>query len=165
MPDPLLDALAQEINASSIVASLPTAGTVLAFDFGEKRVGVALGELTLGVAHPLTTINEESNERRFAAVEALIKEWQPVYLVVGLPTHMDGTEHALSALCRKFARRLEGRFAIRVALVDERLTSVAAESTLNDAGVRGRKQKPMLDQVAAQHILQAFLDGTPYAAP
>ena len=137
MPDPLRDAMAHEINASSIVVSLPSAGTVLAFDFGEKRVGVALGELTLGVAHPLTTINEESNERRFAAVEALIKEWQPVYLVVGLPTHMDGTEHALSALCRKFARRLEGRFAIQVALVDERLTSVAAESTLNDAGVRG----------------------------
>lgn len=141
------------------VLLMPTSGTVLAFDFGEKRIGVALGELSLGMAHPLTTINEEINDRRFAIIEALIKEWQPVRLVVGLPSYLDGTEHALSALCRKFARRLEGRFGIQVTLVDERLTSVAAEASLRDAGVRGRKQKPMLDQVAAQHILQTFLDG------
>lgn len=141
----------------------PQSGTILAFDFGEKRIGVALGELSLGMAHPLTTIHEEINDRRFAAIEALIKEWQPVRLVVGLPAYLDGTEHALSALCRKFARRLEGRFGIQVVLVDERLTSVAAEASLREAGVRGKKQKPMLDQVAAQHILQTFLDGQSHA--
>lgn len=141
----------------------PKSGTILAFDFGEKRIGVALGELTLGVAHPLTTIHEETNDRRFAAIEALIKEWQPVRLVVGLPAYLDGTEHALSALCRKFARRLEGRFGIQAVLVDERLTSAAAEASLREAGVRGRKQKPMLDQVAAQHILQSFLDDKSHA--
>lgn len=148
-----------ESGKSDLPISYPPVGSVLSFDFGEKRIGVALGELSIGVAHPLATISEESNDKRFAAIAALVKEWQPVMLVVGLPAHMDGTEHDLSALCRKFARRLEARFKIRTALVDERLTSVEAEQTLREVGVRGRKQKPMLDQVAAQHILQTFLDG------
>jgi len=143
--------------------SIPYTGTILAFDYGLKRIGVALGELSIGVAHPLTTIQEESNDRRFAAIEALIKEWQPVLLVVGLPAYLDGVEHEVSALCRKFSRRLEGRFNIRTILVDERLTSVAAEASLREAGVRGRKQKSMLDQVAAQQILQSFLDEQKHA--
>ena len=145
------------------VAPFPDTGTILAFDFGLKRIGVALGELSIGVAHPLTTIEEESNDRRFAQIDTLIREWQPVMLVVGLPAYLDGKEHEISALCRKFSRRLEGRFNIRTVLVDERLTSVAAEASLKEAGVRGRKQKPMLDQVAAQQILQTFLDGKQHA--
>jgi putative Holliday junction resolvase len=79
-------------------------------------------------------------------------------LVVGLPTHMDGTEHELTLLCKKFARRLEGRFNLPVALVDERLSSAEASQTLKEAGIGGRKQKPVLDQVAAQLILQHYLD-------
>lgn len=158
MPDLVSGEAVNVTNKLSSTASVPQSGMVLAFDFGEKRIGVALGELMLGVARPLTTIDEEINDRRFAAIEMLLKEWQPVCLVVGLPAYLDGTEHALSALCRKFARRLEGRFGIQVILVDERLTSVAAEATLREAGVHGRKQKPMLDQVAAQHILQTFFD-------
>lgn len=152
-----------ESGNSNLPPQYPHIGSVLSFDFGEKRIGVALGELSVGVARPLTTICEESNEKRFAAIEALIKEWQPVLLVVGLPAHLDGTEHAVSALCRKFARRLEGRFNIKTTLVDERLTSVEAAQTLREAGVRGRKQKPVLDQVAAQVILQNFLDEQQHA--
>lgn len=133
-------------------------GTALAFDFGERRIGVAVGEPLIGTAHPLVTIDTEVNEARFAAIEALIGEWQPAHLVVGLPVHADGTEHDMTRLARKFAQRLKGRFALPVWLVDERHTSELAESMLQEAGVRGRKQKPMLDQVAAQAILQTWFE-------
>jgi putative Holliday junction resolvase len=130
--------------------------TLLAFDFGEKRIGVAVGDSVVGIAHPLATISGEKNEERFGAIAALIAEWKPARLVVGLPLHTDGTPHAMTSQCRRFARRLEGRFGLPVTLVDERLTSAAAEVALREAGVRGRKQKPVLDQVAAQQILQTY---------
>ncbi|ROH87277.1 Holliday junction resolvase RuvX [Pseudomethylobacillus aquaticus] len=134
-------------------------GAVLAFDFGEKRIGVASGDLLMGIAHPLTTIATEANDQRFEQIAALIKEWRPVQLVVGLPLSMDGEEHAVTLLCKKFARRLHGRFSLPVTMVDERLSSVEASASLRAAGVAGRKQKVMLDQVAAQHILQSYFDG------
>jgi len=132
--------------------------TLLAFDFGERRIGVAVANTVVGIAHPLQTIDTESNDERFSIIGTLISEWQPSQLVVGLPSHMDGTEHELSRLCRKFANRLHGRFNLPVALVDERLSSEEASQTLKEAGIGGRKQKPMLDQVAAQLILQSYLD-------
>lgn len=150
-----------------MVLSLPPAdtvplrhGTLLGFDFGERRIGVAVGETLLGIAHPLQTIDSESNDVRFTIIGALIAEWKPTRLVVGLPTHMDGSEHALTLLCKKFARRLEGRFKLPVTLVDERLSSAEASQSLKEAGIGGRRQKPMLDQVAAQHILQSYFDST-----
>lgn len=133
-------------------------GCVLAFDFGEKRIGVAVGEHLLGIAHPLATIASEANDERFRQIAALIAEWRPTLLIVGLPLSVDGEEHALTLLSRKFARRLDGRFGLPVAMVDERYTSVAASQSLHDAGISGRKQKPMLDQVAAQCILQSYFD-------
>lgn len=134
-------------------------GSVLGFDFGEKRIGVALGERLIGIAHPLTTISTEINDERFQQIGQLIEEWKPVALVVGLPLSLEGEEHKVTQLCRKFARRLEGRFNLPVCMVDERLSSVAASQTLKELGIGGRKQKPMLDQVAAQHILQSYFDG------
>ncbi|MCB5190309.1 Holliday junction resolvase RuvX [Methylobacillus arboreus] len=139
--------------------SQPTLGCVLGFDFGEKRIGVAIGEHLLGIAHPLITIDEEANDKRFSTIAELIAEWQPVALVVGLPSYLNGDEHTLTQLCRKFARRLEGRFNLPVKLVDERLSSAEASQALRESGITGRKQKPMLDQVAAQHILQSYFDG------
>ena len=68
-------------------------GTVLAFDFGEARIGVAQGEAELGMTHPLATVTGNSNDEKFEAIAKLVKEWQPKYFVVGLPTHTDGTEH------------------------------------------------------------------------
>ncbi|BEV72242.1 Holliday junction resolvase RuvX [Paludibacterium sp. THUN1379] len=133
-------------------------GSALAFDFGERRIGVATGEALVGIAHPLCTIDTESNDERFARIAALIAEWQPQSLVVGLPTHADGTEHDMTRLARRFANRLKGRFALPVWLVDERHTSLLAESLLREAGLRGRKQKPVLDQVAAQAILQTWFE-------
>ena len=133
-------------------------GTILAFDFGEKRIGVAIGETSLRMAHPLTTIDAVRNDARDAAIAALVGEWKPVALLVGLPVHMDGTEHAMTARARKFARRLEGLFHLPVQFVDERLTTRAATLLLREAGLNARKAKPVRDQVAAQRILQTYLD-------
>lgn len=135
-------------------------GTVLAFDFGEKRIGIAVGEHLLASANPLMTIDNESNEIRFQIITKLVNEWQPRLLVVGLPLSLDGSEHAVTQLCKKFARRLNGRFNLPVALIDERYSSAAASQLLNEAGIRGRAQKEMLDQVAAQTILQSYFDQT-----
>ena len=135
------------------------AGTVMAFDFGEKRIGVATGETVLKVAHPLTTINTEENEVKFSQIEKLIQEWRPALLVVGFPMHMNGESHLLTQLSKKFAQRLEGRFNLAVVMVDERLSSVEAAQNLSAAGVKGTKQKAMLDAVAAQSILQSYFDG------
>ena len=134
-------------------------GTTLAFDFGEARIGVAEGDAEVGTAHPLATVTGEGNEAKFAAIAKLVTEWQPRQLVVGLPVHTDGSEHELTRLCRKFGRRLHGRFGLPVYWVDERLSSLYAESLLAEAQVFGRKQKAVLDQVAAQAILQGFFEG------
>ena len=133
-------------------------GTLLAFDFGTKRIGAAVGETALGIAHPLTTIHAADKQRRYAAIEALVREWQPAALIVGLPAHLDGSEHEISRLARKFAADLGRRFKLPVEFVDERLTSAAAESTLGESGVASHKRKAVVDAVAAQHILQDFLD-------
>lgn len=136
--------------------SLPS-GTLLAFDFGEKRVGVAVGETATRLAHPLETIAAESNEARFEAIARLVAEWRPVGFVVGQPRHADGGEHEVARLAGKFGRRLEGRFALPVAYVDETLTSSEAESHLREHGAR-RRGEGDVDALAATFILQAYLD-------
>ena len=133
-------------------------GTILAFDFGTKRIGVAVGNTILRRASPLTTVDEEKTDARFANISALLAEWQPGALVVGLPCNDDGTPHELTALCRRFANRLKGRFNLPTILVDERYTSLAASAQLNEQGIHGRKQKTLIDQYAAQQILQAYFD-------
>ena len=88
------------------------AGTALAFDFGEKRIGVAVADLGVGIAHPLQTVHAEDNKTRFAAIAALLAEWKPVQLIVGEPHHADGSAHEIARLARRFAQRLEGRFLL-----------------------------------------------------
>jgi putative Holliday junction resolvase len=133
-------------------------GTVLAFDYGERFVGVAVGEAGVGVAHPLATIDERAAAPRFAAIAALIEEWKPSALVVGLPLGLDGEPHELTRRARSFARRLEGRFGLPVRLVDERLSSADAEERLRAIGRGGRRHKALTHPVAAQVILQDWLD-------
>ncbi|WP_066569434.1 Holliday junction resolvase RuvX [Snodgrassella sp. CFCC 13594] len=133
-------------------------GTILAFDFGTARIGVAVGEAELGSGHPLETVCATTNDARFGRIAALIREWQPQALVVGLPRHMDGQDDEATALCRKFGQRLHGRFHLPVYWVDERLTSVVAESLLAEAQVFGKKQKQALDQVAAMAIMQTYFE-------
>ena len=138
-------------------SALP-AGTVLAFDFGAQRIGVAVGETHLGLAHPLTTIPNGAAGQRFDAIDALVAEWKPALLVVGLPTHADGAAHAMTDRARRFARELERRFALPVMLCDERFTTRAAAIALREAGARGADRKSGRDRVAAQLILQAYFD-------
>ncbi|HEX8980541.1 MAG TPA: Holliday junction resolvase RuvX [Parasulfuritortus sp.] len=136
-------------------------GAVLAFDFGLKRIGVAVGDLEVRLAHPLETIAEEANDPRFARIGQLIAEWRPVRLVVGLPMSLDGEEHELSKRCRRFANQLHGRFDLPVQLVDERLTSAEAETRLRDMGRAVRGNKAAVDSLAAQEILQDYFSSNP----
>jgi putative Holliday junction resolvase len=132
--------------------------TLLAFDFGARRIGVAVGTTRLRTARPLTTIDTERNDQRFAAIAALIAEWQPDRLVVGLPLHADGTPHDMTARARRFAHQLEGRTGLPVVQVDERHTTELARSALQADGRGGREHRALRDAVAAQLILQAYLD-------
>jgi putative Holliday junction resolvase len=131
-------------------------GTVLAFDFGTRRIGVATGDFETRLAHPLTTIAHAENRVRFAAIERLVAEWRPVRFVVGLPAHADGSPHPVAQLARRFAQRLHGRFGVETAFVDERLTSRDAEQALRHAGARGPRLKAATDAVAAQRILETY---------
>lgn len=134
----------------------PRTGTVLAFDFGTKRIGVAVGDLETRLAHPLTVVAAADNRARFAAIGRLIAEWRPAMLVVGVPVHADGGEHPTGRLAQRFAQRLHGRFGMRVEPVDERLTSHEAEGLLRETGARGARLKAGLDAVAAQRILERY---------
>lgn len=139
-------------------AASATHGTVLAFDFGIRRIGVAVGEVTLASARPLTTISAEANEVRFAAIGRLIDEWRPTALVVGLPLSLDGQANDMTGRCRRFARQLEGRYRLPVSLVDERLSSATADERLRQRGLDWRRRKETLDAEAAATLLQAYFD-------
>ncbi|MCC6608513.1 MAG: Holliday junction resolvase RuvX [Burkholderiales bacterium] len=132
--------------------------TILAFDYGARFVGVAVADTGVGVAHPLATIDATGAERRFGAIAALVREWQPALLVVGLPLSAEGGAQALTGRVRRFARQLEGRFGLPVVLQDERLSSAEAESRLRAIGRGGRRHKDLTHPVAAQVVLQAYLD-------
>ncbi len=144
--------------ASRLTPHAGNSGTVIAFDFGEKRIGVAVADLAVGIAHPLETLHAEDNKTRFAAIAALIAEWKPAQLIVGEPHHADGGAHEIARLARRFAQRLEGRFGLPVALVDETLSSATAESRLREQGVHGSKLRASLDAAAAGEILETWLD-------
>jgi putative Holliday junction resolvase len=137
---------------------IPQRGSVLAFDFGLKRIGIAIGDWENRLAHPLETLSGEDNDARFGRIGTLIQEWRAVQLVCGLPFSMDGTEHDMTRRARRFANQLNGRFSLPVALVDERLTSFDADLRLREAGVKGSARKGLDDAVAAQQILQDYFD-------
>jgi putative Holliday junction resolvase len=122
--------------------------TVLAFDFGLKRIGVAVGNTVIRQAQPLTIISAATNDAKFAAIAELVKEWQPAICVVGLPRHPDGAEHEMTARCRRFANQLHGRFDLAAVLVDERYSSA----------VIPRQRGDLIDAKAAAIILQQYFD-------
>lgn len=132
--------------------------TILAFDFGVKRIGVAMGERRMGQARALTVIAAEANDARFAAIEKLIAEWRPARLLVGQPLNEDGTPHEMTARCERFANQLRGRCALPVEAVDERFSSVMAEDELRQRGVGWREAKAQVDAEAARIILQSWMD-------
>jgi len=132
-------------------------GTLIGFDFGERRIGVAVGETSTRIANPLGAIDEAANEPRFRAIGRIVDEWRPAGFVVGRPRHSDDSEHAIARLAEKFARRLEARYHLPVEFVDETLTSAVAESQLRETRTRPSR-KSDVDALAAAIILQSFLD-------
>ena len=137
-------------------------GSVMAFDFGLKRIGVAVGDLELGIAHPVVTLNVETNVDRLAAVEKLVAEWQPTQFVIGEAQYEDAVNsepHPIAHLAKKFGNRLTEQYHLPIIYVNEFLSSTEAASQLKAQGITGRAQKTQLDQVAAQIILQAYFDG------
>ncbi|GAB6846329.1 MULTISPECIES: Holliday junction resolvase RuvX [Paraburkholderia] len=128
--------------------------TLLAFDYGEKRIGVALGNSLTRSARPLTVVPNRNRDYRFEAIGKLIAEWKPDVLVVGLPSHPDGTPHAMTQQAKRFGNQLNGRFNLPVVWVDERYTSVDAEAQIRERG----GDTGQLDAEAASIILQQYLD-------
>jgi putative Holliday junction resolvase len=130
--------------------------TFLAFDFGERRIGVAIGNDLTETANPLTAIDATNDDGRFAAISVLVTDWTPNAFVVGRPAHPDGKAHAMTARCEKFARQLEGRFDRPAYLVDERYTSVDAAHALSGSKLTGQRKKQAIDAEAAAQILRRF---------
>ncbi len=131
---------------------------VLAFDFGTRRVGVAIGNTLTRGARALTTLENTVQSSLLDRIAALVEEWHPSQLVVGLPVHADGSPHAMTRRAKRFARELETRFALPVALVDERWTTQSAKDALRNAGRGDRTARAARDETAATIILQAWLD-------
>lgn len=133
-------------------------GTIIGFDWGERFIGVAVGERLTGTAHSLATIVATRPDLRFAAIGRLIDEWQPGLAVVGVPVATNGGVHALAARALRFARQIEGRFRLPFALVNEHLSSATAAAELARAGHTGRRAKDDVHAAAAQVILQSYLE-------
>ncbi|SFL89186.1 Holliday junction resolvase RuvX [Marinobacter zhejiangensis] len=136
----------------------PATRQVMAFDFGTRRIGVAFGQQLLGTARPLTMLPARDGKPEWERIEALIKEWQPNLLVVGLPLNMDGTENDMCARARKFGKRLHGRFHLPVDMVDERLTSFEAKGEVMAS--RGHQDfgRNGIDDLAAVLILETWFN-------
>ena len=138
---------------------MPAAATILAFDFGLRRIGVAIGQSVTRSASPLGVVANRESGVDHDAIAALSREWQPDLLVVGMPAHADGSASVMQEPVRAFIEEL-GRYAVPVETVDERYTSVEAERVLKEArasGTRGRIAKEQIDSAAAVFIAERYL--------
>ena len=130
--------------------------TLLGFDYGTKRIGVAVGQDISHSVTPLTTLPSQNDKPDWDAISKLIAEWQPDRLVVGLPLHLDGSIQPLTEKAQRFGNQLKGRYNLPVEMMDERLTSHEAEAELAARG--GKVAKADIDALAAALILQSWLD-------
>ena len=133
--------------------------TLLAFDYGVKNIGVAYGQTLSGTATEIPPIKARDGVPNWDDVAALLKEWQPDLLLVGLPLNMDGTESELCPRARKFGNRLHGRFGVQVEMVDERLSTFAAKEEAAERGHRGNYGQAPVDSIAARLILESWMNG------
>ncbi len=135
--------------------------TILSFDFGLRRIGVAVGQDVTGSASPLGVIANRADGVDHVSIAALIEEWRPTGLVVGMPAHADGSASDMQAPVSAFIEELR-RYELPIETVDERYTSVEAERVLKEAraaGTRGRISKDMIDAAAAVFIAERYLGG------
>ncbi len=139
-----------------------SSGTIMAFDYGSKRIGVAIGQQLTTSTQPLDTVAVRQNKPDWDHISRLLQEWQPDLLLVGLPLDADGSEQEMSIAARRFANRLNGRYQLPVELMDERFSSIEAEEIVVAARRNGRlkksKVKQAVDQVAAALIIQSWFD-------
>ena len=132
--------------------------TLLGFDFGTKSIGVAVGQQLTGTARPLTALKAQEGTPDWNLIEKLLKEWQPDYVVVGLPLNMDGTEQPLTARARNFANKIHGRFGVQITLHDERLSTVEARAGLFEHGGFRALNKGSVDSASAVIILESYFE-------
>ena len=140
------------------MSSASLSGRVLAFDFGLRQIGVAVGSLKFATSEALTVLRARDGQPDWTAVATLLNEWQPEHVLVGDPLNMDGSASAIGVRANKFAQRLHGRFGVRVTMVDERLTSFAVKSEQREAGHRGDYHRDPVDSLAAAVILRDWLN-------
>lgn len=134
--------------------------TILGFDFGTKRIGIAIGQEVTGTVNPLTTVSAIKHKPDWDSISKIITEWQPDLLVVGLPLHMDGTEQEMTQAARRFSNQLNGRYQIPIALMDERLSSNEAESIIKEQSSSRDSlfpDKAQIDMISAQLILESWM--------
>ncbi len=141
------------------------ARSVVAFDYGLRQIGVAVGNTLLGTTRPLAVLRAKEGVPDWKSLEALVREWQPDLLVVGDPLNMDGSPGELSARARKFASRLHGRLGLPVEMADERLSSFEAKQDSRARGHGGDFRKEPVDSYAAELILQTWLRERGATAP
>jgi putative Holliday junction resolvase len=138
--------------------------SILALDFGTRRIGVATGSCITGTASALTTLSSVTGEPNWSQLEALLKEWMPDLIALGLPFNSDGSDSEMTRVVHEFADELKTRFGIPVELVDERYTSAEAEALLKEQRRRGIRTKKLkkedVDAVAAQLIAESWLNTT-----
>ena len=129
--------------------------TVIGFDYGERRIGIATGQTVTSSATPLITLNNINQKPDWKAIETIITEWQPQALIVGLPLHLDGSDNETSKKAERFSRQLHGRFSLPVHLINEGLTSFEAEQHLTK---KNQHNKQEIDKIAAAIIVQSWLE-------
>lgn len=136
-----------------------TPETIIAFDFGLRRIGVAVGQQVTNSANPLETVGNSDSGPDWPRIKSIVREWRPQRLIVGMPTHTDGSPSDIGNAVRKFIDDL-GRFDLPVETVDERYSSIEAEAVLRsqrEAGLRGRISKEAIDSAAATFIAERWL--------
>ncbi|MDC9594680.1 Holliday junction resolvase RuvX [Xenorhabdus sp. IM139775] len=132
--------------------------TIIAFDFGTRSIGAAIGQEITGTARALSSFKANEGSPNWELIGKLLKEWQPDLVIVGLPLNMDGTEQLVTAQARKFANRIHGRFGVQVELHDERLTTVEARAHLFDHGGYRALDKGKVDSTSAVIILESWFE-------
>ncbi len=134
---------------------------VIGFDYGVKNIGVAIGQSLIGSASELAPLKARDGVPNWDQINQLLKEWQPALAVIGLPLNMDGSDSELSQRARKFANRLNGRFGIKTALMDERLSTREAKTIAREDGHKGNYRENPIDSLAARLILESWLTSQP----
>ena len=136
----------------------PTVRTVIGFDFGLKRIGLATGQTITGTASPLVTLQAVNQSPDWSAIEDRIRQWRPDALIVGIPYLLDGGETDITRAALKFSRQLEHRFGLPVFTIDESLSSAEAEAQLKQGLKLAKHNKHEIDKMAAAVIVQSWLD-------